>query len=59
MSFKAHYNKKSQSQVPLAFKGKQRLEKEEASIPGFPVIGQQSEFWCEDRERTIGKIDTF
>ena len=59
MSFKAHYNKKFQSQVPLAFKGKQRLEKEKASIPVFPVIGQQSKFRCEDRERTIGEFGTF
>ena len=41
------------------FKGKQRLEKEEASIPVFPVIGQLSEFRCESRERTIGNFGTF
>ena len=34
------YNQESQSQVPLAFKGKQRLEIEKASIPIFPAIGQ-------------------
>ena len=56
---KAHYNQESQSQVPLAFKGKQRLEIEKASIPMFPVIGQLAKFRCEDRERTIGEIDTF
>ena len=34
------YNQESQSQVPLAFKGKQKLEIEKASIPISPAIGQ-------------------